>query len=76
MLELEPNPLANPSMQLGYTVSDNASATGFGGRLVYSYNSGKGFKAGASYKTQQFFSEFEFENPISIIPQHLATLSP
>jgi long-chain fatty acid transport protein len=61
-LELAPNPLANPSMTLGYPVSDNASATGFGGQVGIFYNSGSGFKAGASYKTQQFFSEFEFEN--------------
>jgi long-chain fatty acid transport protein len=61
-LELEPNPLASPSMTLGYPVSDNASAFGYGAQVGIFYNSGSGFKAGASYKSQQYFNEFEFEN--------------
>ena len=62
MLELEPNPLANPSQTLGYPVSDKASATGFGAQIGLFFNSGKGFTAGASYKSKQSFSEFEFNN--------------
>ena len=36
---------------LGYPVSDKASALGFGGQFGIFYNSGKGIKLGASYKT-------------------------
>lgn len=60
-LELMPNPTANPTMA-GYPSTDKATATGFGGQLGLFYDSGKGFKAGASYKTQQNFNDFEFEN--------------
>jgi long-chain fatty acid transport protein len=60
-LELMPNPTANPS-QAGYPSTDNASAIGFGGQLGVFYNSGKGIKAGVSYKTPQYFSDFEFQN--------------
>lgn len=61
-LELAPNPLASPSMTKGYPVSDKATALGFGGQVGLFYNSGKGIKLGASYKTQQYFGEFDFEN--------------
>ncbi|MBK8953120.1 MAG: outer membrane protein transport protein [Chitinophagaceae bacterium] len=61
-LELEPNPLASPDMSKGYPVSDKASALGFGGQVGVFYNSGKGFKLGASYKTQQSFKEFTFKS--------------
>ncbi len=61
-LELAPNPLASPNMEKGYPVADNASALGFGGQVGVFYNSGMGIKLGASYKTQQRFKEFEFEN--------------
>ena len=60
-LELMPNPTANPS-QAGYPSTDKANATGFGAQIGLFYNSGKGFKAGASYKTAQYFSDFEFKN--------------
>ncbi len=60
-LELMPNPTANPTMA-GYPSTNKASATGFGGQFGLFYDSGKGLKAGASYKTQQFFSAFNFEN--------------
>lgn len=60
-LELMPNPTASPSMA-GYPSTNKASATGFGGQLGLFYDSATGFKAGASYKTQQFFSAFDFEN--------------
>lgn len=61
-LELAPNPLASPSMTKGYPVSNKATALGFGGQVGLFYNSGKGIKLGASYKTQQYFGEFDFEN--------------
>lgn len=61
-LELAPNPLASPSQTLGYPVSDEASATGFGGQLGVFYQTDKGFNIGASYKSPQFFSDFEFKN--------------
>ena len=60
-LELMPNPTANPSMA-GYPSTDKASAIGFGAQLGLFYDSGSGLKLGASYKTTQKFSEFEFTN--------------
>ena len=61
-LELAPNPIASPSQTLGYPTSDKASAIGFGAQFGLFYDSGTGFKAGASYKTNQSFSELEFKN--------------
>ncbi len=61
-LELEPNPLASPDPAKGYPVSDKATAFGFGGQVGIYYNSGSGLKLGASYKSQQYFGEFEFAN--------------
>ena len=71
-LELAPNPLAGPDMGnpfveppvpgKGYPTSNNASAIGYGGQIGVFYDSPSGFKVGASYKTPQFFSEFEFKN--------------
>jgi len=61
-LELAPNPLSVPSQTLGYPTSDKASATGFGAQIGLFYDSGSGFKAGASYKTTQTFSELDFKN--------------
>lgn len=61
-LKLAPNPLAIPSMTKGYPVSDKTIALGFGGQIGIFYNSGKGIKLGASYKSQQYFKEFDFEN--------------
>ena len=60
-LELIPNPTANPGAA-GYPSTDNATALGFGAQLGLFYDSGTGFKAGASYKTAQSFGDFEFEN--------------
>jgi long-chain fatty acid transport protein len=60
-LELLPNPTANPSMA-GYPGTDKASAIGFGGKVGLFYNSDSGFKAGVSYKSTQYFSDFEFDN--------------
>lgn len=61
-LKLAPNPLSSPSMTLGYPVSDKATSLGFGGQVGIFYNSGKGLKLGASYKTVQSFGAFDFEN--------------
>jgi long-chain fatty acid transport protein len=61
-LKLAPNPLASPSNTLGYPVSNKATALGFGGQLGIFYNSGKGIKLGASYKTAQKFGNFDFKN--------------
>ncbi len=61
-LTLAPNPLASPSPTLGYPVSDKATALGFGGQVGIFYNSGKGIKLGASYKTAQKFGSFDFKN--------------
>jgi long-chain fatty acid transport protein len=61
-LELAPNPLATPNQTLGYPVSDKASATGFGAQFGLFFDSQTGFKAGASYKTAQKFSKFEFDS--------------
>jgi len=60
-LELMPNPTANPN-QAGYPSTDKASAFGFGGQLGVFYNSSSGFKAGVSYKTTQYFGDFELDN--------------
>ncbi len=61
-LKLAPNPLASPSQTLGYPVSDRGTAFGFGGQFGIFYNSGKGIKLGASYKTPQEFGSFDFKN--------------
>jgi long-chain fatty acid transport protein len=60
-LELAPNSTANPTMA-GYPTTDKASALGFGAQFGVFYDSGFGLKLGASYKTAQKFSEFEFTN--------------
>jgi long-chain fatty acid transport protein len=60
-LELMPNPTANPSM-VGYPSTDKATAIGFGAQFGVYYVSDFGLKLGASYKTTQKFSDFEFEN--------------
>lgn len=60
-LQLEPNPTASPSAT-GYPSTDKAKATGIGAQFGLFYDSRSGFKAGASYKTTQNFSEFEFNN--------------
>ena len=61
-LELSPNPLASPDPAKGYPISDKATALGVGGQVGLFFNSGMGFKFGISYKTEQSFGEFEFEN--------------
>lgn len=61
-LEIEPNPLATPDPQKGFPVADRAGAVGFGGQIGVFYDSGIGIKLGASYKSPQFFSNFDFDN--------------
>ena len=61
-LELAPSPLSSPSMTLGYPNSDKATAIGFGAQFGLYYASEGGVKIGASYKTAQSFSDFEFNN--------------
>ncbi|MBK8501161.1 MAG: outer membrane protein transport protein [Saprospiraceae bacterium] len=61
-LELAPNPLASPSPTLGYPQSNQASAIGYGGQIGVFYETEVGLKLGASYKSPQFFSDFDFEN--------------
>lgn len=61
-LELMPNPTANPSPTAGYPSTDKASSIGYGAQFGLFYNSDFGLKLGASYKTTQKFSEFEFTN--------------
>lgn len=68
-LELEPNPLASPDFPVsmggtnkGYPKADKASAIGFGAQFGIFYDSGSGLKLGASYKTVQTFSAFDFDN--------------
>lgn len=60
-LELMPNPTANPS-SAGYPSTDKATAIGFGGQIGLFYDSGTGFKAGASWKSTQYFGDFDFNN--------------
>lgn len=61
-LKLAPNPLSSPSQTLGYPVSNKATALGIGGQVGVFYNSGKGIKLGASYKSPQSFGSFDFKN--------------
>ena len=61
-LKLAPNPLSSPSQTLGYPVSDKGTAFGIGAQVGIFYNSGKGIKLGASYKSPQSFGSFDFEN--------------
>lgn len=60
-LELAPNPTASPT-SAGYPTTNKASSIGYGAQFGLFYNSGFGLKLGASYKTEQKFSEFEFTN--------------
>jgi long-chain fatty acid transport protein len=61
-LELIPNPLASPDPDRGYPQTNNASAIGFGAQVGVFFDSQTGFKLGASYKSPQYFNDFEFEN--------------
>ena len=60
-LDLSPNPLASPTAS-GYPTDESASSMGFGGQLGLFYDSQNGFKLGASYKSTQYMSEFEYDS--------------
>jgi len=65
-LELAPNPIATPDFPppmgsgKGYPTTNKATAIGFGGQIGVFYDSGDIIKLGASYKSKQSFSEFDF----------------
>jgi len=61
-LTMEPNPIAQPSQTLGYPVSEATASYGIGGQFGIFYDTQNGFKVGASYKTQQYMSEMEFDS--------------
>lgn len=61
-LEVKPNPLSSPSPMLGYPESDKASALGYGFQAGLYFASESGFKAGASYKSTQFFGDLSLDN--------------
>ena len=61
-LKLMPNPTANPSMTAGYPSTDKANSLGYGAQIGLHYDSKSGFKTGFSYKTKQYFSDFDFNN--------------
>jgi len=66
-LELAPNPIASPDFPppmgtgKGYPIADKATAIGYGGQIGIFYDSGDMIKLGASYKSKQYFSEFDFD---------------
>lgn len=59
-LELAPNPIASPSQTLGYPTTDKASAFGYGVQAGIFYDSGDLLKLGASFKSKQYFTDFDF----------------
>ena len=60
-LRLMPNPTANPNLS-GYPTTESTGSIGFGGQFGLYFDSGSGFKAGASYKTEQYMGEMNFSN--------------
>ena len=67
-LELAPNPIASPDFPpemggtgKGYPNADKASAMGYGGQVGVFYDSGGVLKLGASYKSKQYFGDFDFD---------------
>lgn len=60
-LKLSPNPTTTPDSSKGYPVTENTSAMGYGAQFGVYYDSGNLLKLGASYKTQQYFSAFDFK---------------
>ncbi len=59
-LELLPNPTANPNAS-GYPSTGSTTAFGYGGQVGVFFTQ-NGFNAGVSYKSPQFFSDFDFDN--------------
>jgi len=60
-ITLTPNPTATPDPAKGYPVTDTASAMGYGAQFGIYYDSGDLLKLGASYKTKQYFSAYDFK---------------
>ncbi len=60
-LELMPNPTANPT-NAGYPSTNKASSIGYGGQIGLFYQTNLGLSVGLSYKTEQQFQDFEFDN--------------
>lgn len=60
-LELMPNPTAPPN-QAGYPSTNRANSIGYGAQIGLFYDTKEGLKAGISYKTEQTFDDFEFDN--------------
>ncbi|MEZ5033226.1 MAG: outer membrane protein transport protein [Saprospiraceae bacterium] len=60
-LQIEPVPIAAPDQQRGYPIGEKASTTGFGGQVGVYYAMDNGFQLGVSYKTTQFFGDFEID---------------
>ena len=68
-LEIAPNPTTAPDLPAdfggggrGYPEADAASTTGIGGQIGVFFDSGNGFKLGASYKTKQTLGDLKFDN--------------
>lgn len=61
-LKVQPNPLASPSPTLGYPESNKAPAFGFGFQAGLYFRSEGGFKAGASYKSTQYFGDLSLKD--------------
>jgi long-chain fatty acid transport protein len=61
-LQVGPNPLASPSMTKGYPEAEAGSSLGYGGQVGIFYNSGMGFKLGASYKSTQNMGDMTLKN--------------
>jgi len=57
-----PDPINQPELGKGYPVSESTGTIGFGGQIGLFYDSQNGFKVGASYKTQQYMGEMEFDS--------------
>jgi len=68
-LEIAPNPTTSPDFPpefggtgKGYPEAAAASTTGIGGQIGVFFDSGSGFKLGASYKTKQTLGDLKFDN--------------
>lgn len=60
-LLIQPVPIAAPSQTLGYPVGEKASALGFGFQAGVFYQTEMGLNFGLSYKSTQWFQDFEIE---------------
>ena len=60
-IQLSPNPTATPDPAKGYPETENTGAIGYGAQFGIYYDSGDLLKLGASYKTKQYFSAYDFK---------------